>query len=159
MFKRILVTLDCSPYSERILAYVPDLAQLGDAQVTLLTVLPEDAVGATQSEDDRIAPYRTYLEQVSDRLATEGLDGVAVEARVGIPARVIVQVAREQQVDLIAMSTQGLGAEHEQALGGVASKVLANAPCPVFMVRVSRPQPARGPAEERWQGEGGANVG
>ncbi len=159
MFSSILVTLDGSPYSERVLGYVPDLAQLGGAQVTLLTVVPEDAVPSTASEDDRLAPYSAYLEQAKARLTTEGLDGVEVQARIGVPARVIVQVAREQHADLIAMSTQGLGAEHDQALGGVASKVLANAPCPVFMVRVSRPLPARGPAEERWQEEGGANVG
>jgi hypothetical protein len=33
------------------------------------------------------------------------------------------------------------------------------APCPVFMVRINRPEPPRNADEERWQEEGGGHVG
>jgi hypothetical protein len=57
------------------------------------------------------------------------------------------------------MSTQGLGADDRYGLGSVALQVLMTAHCPVFMTRINRPEPPRTLAEERWQGEGGANVG
>jgi nucleotide-binding universal stress UspA family protein len=87
------------------------------------------------------------------------VNDVATELRAGVPSRVIVEAARELEVDLLAMCTQGVGAETEQGLGSVASKVLMSAPCPLFMVRIDRPKPPRGLSEERWQSEGGANVG
>lgn len=163
MFQRILVTLDGSAYGERVLDYVPDLARIAGAHVTLLTVLPEEPTplgsSGREASEERMTPFRTYMSGIADRLAAEGLEEVQVELRSGSPARTIVQTARELQADLIAMSTQGLGAEQEQGLGGVAAKVLASASCPVFMVRISRPLPPQTSAEQRWQSEGGANVG
>lgn len=163
MFRHILVTLDGSSYGERVLAYVPDLAAPLQARVTLLTVIPEDAAppgtsgGAPAAH--RAEAFRGYLEQQAHAIREAGVAEVATDVRTGTPPRIIAEAARELGADLIAMSTQGLGAETEQGLGGVASKVLMSAPCPVFMVRVHRPEPPRNQAEERWQSEGGANVG
>ncbi|MCK9486005.1 MAG: universal stress protein [Dehalococcoidia bacterium] len=166
MFKHIVVTLDGSSYGERVLPYVADLADLGQAHVTLLTVIATDAPppGAEGDEASSAPPrhskaYEAYLDKHAEGLRGAGVQNVAVEVRAGSAARTIADAARELGADLIAMSTQGLGAETEQGLGGVASKVLMLAPCPVFMVRIQRPEPARNPAEERWQAEGGANVG
>lgn len=163
MFRHIVVTLDGSSYGERVLPYVADLAQLAQARVTLLTVVAgEPAPGATAAGSETSThseAFRAYLEQHAAPLRDAGVEEVVVEVRSGVAARTIADTARELGADLIAMSTQGVGAETEQGLGGVASKVLMLAPCPVFMVRIRRPDPAKNPAEERWQAEGGRNVG
>lgn len=162
MFKHILVTLDGSPYGERALSYVVDLAALAQARVTLLMIAtegPSPLHPSDTTEDARAKVYRTYLDGHATRLREGGLTDVVAEVRSGPAARTIAEVARELQADLIAMSTQGVSAETDQGLGSVASEVLMLAPCPVFMVRIHRPAPPRGPAEERWQSEGGANVG
>lgn len=165
MFKHILVTLDGSSYGERALAYVADLAGPLSARVTLLGVVPaEDSPmhGASESgaQDKQSQLARKYLDRHVSELTSGGVQNVAAEVRAGSPARAIVEAARELTADLILMSTQGLGAdEDEQGLGGVASKVLRTAPCPVFMVRIHRPEPPRSLAEERWQDEGGGHVG
>ncbi len=162
MFRQILVTLDGSSYGERVLPYIGDLAAPMQAKVTLLAVIQVDLVPAMEDERPpdprRIEGARKYLEERADELRESGVQ-VETDVRSGSPSRMIVEAARELGADLIAMSTQGLGAETEQGLGGTASKVLMTSPCPVFMVRIQRPAPPRGPAEERWQGEGGANVG
>jgi nucleotide-binding universal stress UspA family protein len=163
MFSHILVTLDGSAYSERALAYVLDLAEPAQARVTLLAVVTSGdglrEADAGDREAARVRTHRTYLEGHAAALRNLGIADVTIEVRTGLAATTITQTALELGAGLIMMSTQGLGAEQEQALGSVALKVLSSASCPVFMVRIERPQPPQTPAEETWQSEGGGNVG
>lgn len=161
MFRHVLITLDGSKHSERVLAYAADLARPLGAAVTLLSILPEPA--SPSSEDaanrERLATSESYLDGHAQALRQSGVREVYVRVRSGPIVREVLAEARERDVDLIAMSTQGTGARGEDGLGSVAAAVLRGAPCPVFMVRVERPAPPRGPEEEQWQAEGGRNVG
>jgi len=163
MFTHILIPLDGSEYGERVLAYAGDLAEIAAARVTLLTVVPSDGAPSfgqqPASGDEQLERCQAYLDGHASTLRDVGIEHVDTEVRAGVTTSVIPETARQLEVDLIAMSTQGLGAESDEGLGSVASKVLMAAPCPVFMVRIRRPEPPRGVAEERWQSEGGANVG
>jgi nucleotide-binding universal stress UspA family protein len=113
------------------------------------------------AEASRIRNARAlaYLEEKAQALREAGVAQVAAHVRTGQPAAVITEVARELHADLIIMSTQGLGADGRYTVGSVALKVLMTAPCPIFMVRINKPEPPKNPEEERWQWEGGANVG
>jgi nucleotide-binding universal stress UspA family protein len=68
------------------------------------------------------------------------MSGVAVrpQVRVGPPARRIVEVAGEEQVDLIVMASRGYGPLGQVLLGSTAERVLHHAPCPVLVVRDGR---------------------
>jgi universal stress protein A len=46
-----------------------------------------------------------------------------------------MDVAAEEKVDLIVMSTHGRSGLSQWVYGSVANKVLQHAPCPVFLVR------------------------
>ena len=157
MFSHILIPLDGSAYGERVLAYAADLAALGAGRVTLLTVIPSE--GADAGDAAEVDRCRAYLDEHATTLRSAGIEDVATDVRSGVVAAAIAEAARELGVDLIAMSTQGLSAQSDEGLGSVASKVLVSAPCLGFMVRIRRPDPPKGVAEERWQSEGGANVG
>jgi nucleotide-binding universal stress UspA family protein len=63
--------------------------------------------------------------------------GVELEtyAREGDPAEVIIQVANEQQADLIVVGSRGLTGIQRFLLGSVSSKVSHHAPCSVMIVR------------------------
>ncbi len=152
MFHNILIPLDGSAFGDRALAFATDLAEAA-APVTLLMVT---GPGATPEEADAA---RSYLRDRQQSLVSAGLQNVKVELREGDPVLAILDVARELVVDLVVMATRGHGAREAEGLGSVAAGVLGAAPCPVFMVRVARPEPPRTTAEERWQSEGGANVG
>jgi len=157
MFNHILIPLDGSDYGERVLGYAADLASISGARVTLLTIVPSD--GQLAEDQGEAARCRAYLAEHATTLTNLGVEVVETDVRSGVIAAAIVEAARVLEVDLIAMSTQGLSAESDEGLGSVASQVLVSAPCPVFMVRIRRPDPPKGVAEERWQSEGGANVG
>lgn len=163
MFKHLLVPLDGSAYGERALRYAEELATVTSAEVSLLTVVVPVAARATIAPTEPVAyssgRWRVYLDEVAASLREAGLLNVTADVRAGEPAEVITSVARDDGVDLIVMSTEGLGASGQYALGSIALKVLMTAPCPVLMVRINRPELPRGTAEERWQTEGGANTG
>jgi len=63
------------------------------------------------------------------------LDGIAVTRVLlrGDPAREIVKIARDRDVDLIVMSTHGYGAFYRFLLGSVTAKVVHESHCPVWM--------------------------
>jgi nucleotide-binding universal stress UspA family protein len=163
MFKHILVTLDGSLFSERALTYAVDVARPSQARVTLLTVITSEALPLDDEVpvpgDARLESWRAYHDKHLSRLREAGVQHIATELRSGSPVRTITMIARELGVDLIVMSTQGVGAAVENGLGSVAAGVLASVSCPVLMIRVARPARPRTPDEERWQSEGGANVG
>lgn len=56
------------------------------------------------------------------------------EVQIGEPAAEICEFARSEGCDLIVMGTKGTGPD-SMAVGGVSSKVLAMAPCPVMLVQ------------------------
>ena len=147
MFGRILVPLDGSEYGERALPYATDFARLAATQVFLLSVVPTATAPmlepSSESDEDRARPWKKYLDGHAEALRAAGIEDVVAEVRFGPPARVIIEAARDEEVDLIIMSTHGLGASGRYALGSIALKVLMTAPCPVFMVRIAemtRPQ-------------------
>lgn len=160
MFTRIIVPLDGSEYGERALQYVQELAMIAGAHVSLLFVIGS---AAAQSGPDVPDLERrralAYLEVHAQVLREDGLQSVETYVRSGEPASQINDLARTQRANLIVMSTGGLGADGRYAIGSVALRVLTTAPCPIFMVRINRPDPAKTGPEERWQSEGGANVG
>ena len=137
MFKHILVPLDGSEQAERALAYARELVQATGARLTLLTVI---------LRFQHSLPRIEHLEETSRRLALDYLEPVAEKLPAGVrcdlrvtfgePAEAITTLARDENVDLIVMSTHGTGATGRDALGSVALKVLRTAPCPVTMVRI-----------------------
>ena len=141
MFSHLLVPLDGSEYALRALTQAEELAKLSDARLTLLGVLLRDTGPEAlhverldeQSRDRLASELSALAEQVKSRT---GLTQVDVEVRLGQPAHEITDYAGANGVDLILMSTHGLGATGRYALGSVALKVLMTADCPVFMVRI-----------------------
>lgn len=57
------------------------------------------------------------------------------EVLYGHPAEQILHYARQQKVDLIIMGSLGISGIKEFFLGSVASRVVADAPCSVWVVR------------------------
>ncbi|MGE0227686.1 MAG: universal stress protein [Dehalococcoidia bacterium] len=141
MFKRVLVPLDESSYSERALSYAQSVLDPDGGVLTLLTVVhapppgeATDAIGRLQAQRPQRA--REYLEKEVEALRAKGVNVEAEVIESGDTAERVVERATEQNSDVIVMSTHGLGASGRYALGSVALKVLMTAPCPVFMIRI-----------------------
>lgn len=147
MFKKILVPLDGSKLAEKALPYAESLAQKYEAELILVWVLqrpmfvPLDYGGtlpaleiinaqedqaATQYLDRLQAQYRRH--NISTRVAV--LESASV-------ADAIIELANREKVDVIVKTTHGRSGPSRWIFGNVALKVLQEASCPVFLVRVS----------------------
>lgn len=137
VFRRLLVPLDTSPLSERVLELAADVAIACGSEVEFLRVL--DASARTHElldpldwEQER-AGSDTYLREIAARFRARGIT-VHVQTEFGSPAEEILRVARAREVSLIALATHGSGRGTHWSLGSTASKVIERAPCSVLVV-------------------------
>src|SRR5437867_5963641 len=110
MYHHILVPLENSSADETILGHIKLLARMTGAKLLLVHVADGwvarnfDQLQLVESEE--MKQDRAYLEKRSRELTSEGFSCDAVLA-LGEPSDEIIKLAREKDVDLIAMTTHG----------------------------------------------------
>jgi nucleotide-binding universal stress UspA family protein len=138
----VLVPLDGSALAEEALASAQRLSEAFAAHVQLLRVVEpptyplygEGYAYIPFDEEADLADARTYIEERADSLRKHGFQ-VSTAVLVGNPGRTIEVYAREQNVDVIAMATHGLGGLGRLVLGSVATDVLRRGVVPVLLLR------------------------
>ena len=141
---RILVPTDFSKFSHNALKYAAAFAEKFGAELYLLHVVQDlgvfipDAVTAVPPlappVEQLSAAVRTALDRVIHENHLERFT-VHAEVREGTPFYVIIQFAREKNVDLIVMGTHGRTGLVHVLMGSVTEKVVRKSPCPVLTVR------------------------
>lgn len=135
MLDRILVPLDGSVTAEAVLPHLRRLLRRHDSEVILLSVANPPPVEAQLAiVEASLSASREYITGVKARLEQQGVR-VKAEARVGPPAGVILDVAEQRDVTLIAMATHGRTGLKRALFGSVAEHVLRKSPVPVLAVR------------------------
>jgi nucleotide-binding universal stress UspA family protein len=138
---RFLIALDGSPLAEAVLTPTGTLAAALGAELHLLRVVAPPMVTAEPGlyahlfdSDTELAEAREYLEQIADDTWAAGCS-VTAHVEVGPPTGLLVEYAREHQMDLIAMATHGRGGLARVLMGSVATGVLQRAGMPMLLVR------------------------
>lgn len=144
MYKKILVPLDGSERAEAILPHVEDLATCYDAEVILLQVVepgsyyvspydayPEPALDDAEARADLV---RDYLEKQQASLQDKGIK-VQCKVEHGPVVLAIIDVARGEDVDLIAMASHGRTGLARVFYGSVAAGILHRVDRPLLLVR------------------------
>ncbi len=129
--KNILVPLDGSDQSERIGRWAGRMARGLGVSVTLLGV-PSTNGKAGSDNEAQAQESQDYLSQLADKLKDTGVDA-RVEVRLGKPAEIIVKVAEEFEVDMIALATRRASSLARSVLGSVTDSVLHNTAIPVMI--------------------------
>ena len=138
MYKHILIPLENSAADETILTHIKPLARMTGA--TLLLVHVADGWVARNfqqlklAESQEMKDDRAYLETRTRQLTQEGFTCDAVLA-LGEPSDEIIKLARERNVDLIAMTTHGHRFISDILYGATADKVRHAVDVPVLLVR------------------------
>lgn len=139
---KILIAVDGSPFTKRMLGYVAAHDELfGPAhEYTLLTAVPAvppraaaviDKQTLTEYYADEaekvLKPVRTFFEKQGLKAKTS--------FKVGHPAEVITKAATTGKYELLVMGSHGHNALGNLVLGSVATKVLADCKTPVLLIR------------------------
>jgi len=146
--KRILVPLDGSVFGEAALPCVEELARVSKADVILIQAVtphhleidlaesrsPHLAKLSEEYVEHATAAARDYLAGIEKRLSESGIAARSV-VEVGLPAERIIACAKNNAVDIIALSTHGRSGLSALMMGSVANKVLHYAEVPVLLVR------------------------
>jgi nucleotide-binding universal stress UspA family protein len=144
------VPLDGSEVATSILEQVVVLARSNGARLLLLTVglpLPTCFTCTSDMQGTRTFQAEAYLERIRAYLEAHGIE-VTTMVCIGEPASAILDVATQQQVDLIVINSRGGRGSPLPFLGSVAKKVAGAAAVPVLVL----PAPADSP--EKLEGHG-----
>lgn len=160
--RRILVPTDFSETSEAAIAYAVELAKGFKASLHVLHVLDrkqpleEGPEFPLNLEDEIQDAARKRLMGVLPNEQTKKLARPEFALRVGSPPLEIARYAKDHDMDLIVMGTNGRGFVSHMIMGSVAEKVVRRAPCPVLTVRhpkhefVMPAESAEQPMQEVW---------
>jgi nucleotide-binding universal stress UspA family protein len=139
MYHHILIPLENSPADETILAHIKPLARITGAKLLLVHVadgwVARNFNQLQLAESDEMKQDRAYLEKRTRELSAEGFTCAAVLA-LGEPSDEIIKLAREKDIDLIAMTTHGHRLVSDILYGATADKVRHAVNVPVLLLKV-----------------------
>jgi nucleotide-binding universal stress UspA family protein len=147
MFRSIVVGTDGSETATQAVRQAADLARAVGAKLQLVSAYepvseqrlkqerrqtPEDLQWAISPRED----VEATLESAATLARQDGVE-VEVFPRQGDPADAILDVAEEQQADLIIVGNKGMTGAKRFLLGSVPNKVSHHAPCSVLIIRTT----------------------
>lgn len=125
-FRRLLVASDGSPYSAAALEEAIAMASRADAELLGVSVAQEE--GDIPEAQEILHGMLTAANRQAVSFqghSPQGLD----------PDDGIIQVARDQRVDLIIMGSHGRTGLKKLLMGSVTERVIGQTPCPVLVVK------------------------
>jgi len=137
MYKNILLPLDGSTLAEQSISPTIELAKIFGSKIILLQIgevfplLKEDRDAEEKLMKERAG---NYLDPIKKKLEEEGLS-VDIAIKTGKADLEICLFAGRYDIDLVVMSTHGLGGITRWALGSVSDKVVRHSPKPVLLLR------------------------
>jgi len=143
---KILVPVDGSKYSTEGVKVALDYAKTKGADITLMTVSPfvagidlEISAKEMASLNDSMKRRgEEVLASAQNILKAEGVSSKTILSSAISAADEILGTAEKDKTNLIIIGNRGLGGAASRFLmGSVASKVAANAPCSVYIVKTA----------------------
>ena len=147
MFGSIVVGTDGSETANEAVRQATELAKSIGASIYLVSAfepvgnqrlreerqqVPEDMSWMVNERED----VNATLKEAEEKIKEEGVD-VQIFARQGDPADAILDVAEEQNADLIIVGNKGMSGAKRFLLGSVPNKVSHHAPCSVLIIRTT----------------------
>ena len=131
VYKKILVTIDCSPVDDAILRHVSALARQNDAKICLLHVVHSHTL-----DQDRVMceQARSCLESYRTTLEAQGVEAHIV-IRSGEPDDEILDEIAGADYDLVAMATHGHTFIGDLLFGSVSQSLKHKISIPLLLLK------------------------
>ena len=147
MFESIVVGTDGSDTATKAVRRAVELARAVGAKVELVSAyepVPAQQLAAERRDAPEDLQWTINPREVVDatldaaaEVAQEEGVKAQVYARQGDPADAILDVAEEQNADLIVVGNKGMTGAKRFLLGSVPNKVSHHAPCSVLIIRTT----------------------
>ncbi len=147
MYERILVATDGSTLSNKAVVNAISLAQLCDAELVALKVVPrypmsyfEGGVVLQAREVARVETQwaqdgQAIVDAVKKAALAKGVTAKAVTAKSDLVAEAIIAAAKKHKCDLIVMASHGRKGIKRLLLGSETQHVLTHSHIPVLVLR------------------------
>ncbi len=133
--KHIVVALDVSVSTNKILDQAISLAKLSDAKITGIYVIgiqPTLLSGAINDKETKKA--EKILRSIKKSCEKKGIQ-FAFKILIGKPASKIASFADKGKVDLVVIGSKGIGGFKGKVLGSVANSILQESKVSVLLVK------------------------
>ncbi len=146
MLRALLIPVDLSAVSDRVIGRAARLPLAGDARLTLLHVVSRGLPVRDRRRAEQDA--RQALQAEAEHLKRSLPKGAAVRCvvKVGAPAAAIVDVAKSVKAELIVMGRGGGRVLRDDFIGSTAERVIRRGQVPVLVVRLPPRAAYRKPA-------------
>lgn len=139
MLKTIVVALDGSELSERVIQILQELQLQSTAKIILSHVIcaPESNLELVADKPHmgfEELPYRQIEKQLESYQTTLPVE-CELEIVTGDPSEEIIRLANIYNADMIVIGSRGLTGVNRIIQGSVSSEVVENAPCSVLVVK------------------------
>jgi universal stress protein A len=142
MYRKILVALENSQADRSLLPHVGELARRLGSELFLVHVadgwVARNFDRLQLAESQEMIDDRSYLQETAEKLRAGGL-AVSAKLALGDPPTEIINTAREEGCDLIAMTTHGHRLIGDLLFGSTIYEVRHKATIPILLVRTSNP--------------------
>jgi nucleotide-binding universal stress UspA family protein len=147
MYSSIVVGTDGSDTAKEAVRQATELARLADAQMHLVSAYEPIPEGRLRQERQQVPDdlqwmvnpredVNSTLEEAAKQIEEEGVK-IEIHAREGDPADAILDVAEEENSDLVVVGNKGMAGARRFLLGSVPNKVSHHAPCSVMIIRTT----------------------
>jgi len=149
---KLLVGVDLSESTEKIMAKVEEIATALSAKVWLLHTTkaePADLYLAAQQPDTigleadpqiirdalarRFHTEHRQIQEIADRMRGAGLDATALFVE-GAAVETILKEASKLGADMIVIGSHGRGRMHQLLLGSVSEGIVHKSECPILVI-------------------------
>ena len=132
MYKKILVPTDGSEFAQKAEKHALFLAKTTGADIYALSVTENNFVNGLPLDDEVYQLNQLLRQRSEDNIKEfEEMDGIVRE---GSPAKTILEVAKEEDIDLIVIGSSGKSGFDRFIMGSVAEKVVNAAKCAVLVI-------------------------
>ncbi|AJM92809.1 universal stress protein [Nitrosopumilus piranensis] len=137
-FKKILVPLDGSKYSEKALQRACELVDAFGSKIILIYVVEKSPTINLLDRKEYLSILRKFgkktLERSNKTLSKKGIITKSFLKEGNIVSE-IEKTVKSEKCDLIIVGNKGLGAVTRFLLGSVSNKLAQHSPCSLFIVK------------------------
>ncbi len=140
MYRKILVPTDGSEFAKKAQEHALFLAKVSGAEIVAVSVTENNFVSGLPLDDEVYLLNQILKEQSEENLKEfdELNDNTDLKIthviKEGSPAKAILEVAKEEEIDLIVMGSSGKSGFDRFIMGSVADKVVNSAKCAVLVI-------------------------